>query len=243
MGLDGVELVMQFEETFGIQITDEEAANCSAPRMVIEVVMSKLKAADEHICRSQRAFYLIRKVLVRAFGVERKLISPDTHFRDFIPQTREKEAWEQIQLTLEPRDWPGLARPPWLSAVLRAIGLVVFGATVAGMIRCGMIQWRGSIGAKDWIQFVFVSTFGAGVLTLLYGVIAALLTRPYCVFIPADIRSIRDVIPYAMTSNHMPAWTREDVAMVVKRIVMDQLGLDESSYTEDSRFVEDFNMD
>jgi acyl carrier protein len=239
MGLDGVELVMQFEETFGIRITDEEATRCRTPRMVIDVILSKLEGTDERVCRSQRAFYIIRRTLVRVFGLERKSITPDMHFRDFIPESREKELWEQIRATLKPRNWPGLARLAWLSSSLRTIGLAVFlGATVFGIIQG---PWR--TGTAGWVQLVFVSIYGGAVLTILYGVIASLLTRSYCLYLPADVRSIRDMIPYAITSDYMPAWTRADVAAAVKRIVIDQLGIDEASYTEDSRFVEDFNMD
>lgn len=238
MGLDGVELVMQFEETFGIHITDEEAANCRTPRMVIDVICSKLETTDAHVCRSQRAFYIIRRVLVQTLGLERKAVTPDRRFRDFVPKPREKEIWEQIKAALGPRNWPGLARPVWLSSTLRALGLAVFGTTVVGII-----QRPGSAGARDWIQLGFICAFSAVVLTVFFGVIVALLTRSYCIYVPTDIKSIRDMIPYTITSDHMPAWTREDVAVVVKRIVRDQLGLDESSYTEDSRFVEDFNID
>jgi hypothetical protein len=77
MGMDSVELVISFEEAFGIQITDEEATNCLTPRIVVDMIFSKLKTADEHVCRSQRAFYLIRRVLVQTFGLERKSITPD----------------------------------------------------------------------------------------------------------------------------------------------------------------------
>jgi acyl carrier protein len=41
----------------------------------------------------------------------------------------------------------------------------------------------------------------------------------------------------------MTGWTREDVAIVVKRLTAEQLGIDESEFTEDSRFVEDLNLD
>ena len=77
----------------------------------------------------------------------------------------------------------------------------------------------------------------------LFGIVVALLTRPFRVHIPNRFKSIRDVIPYAMTSDRIAGWTREDVAGVVKRLTMDQLGLQESEYTEDSRFAEDFRMD
>lgn len=36
---------------------------------------------------------------------------------------------------------------------------------------------------------------------------------------------------------------REEVAALVKRIVLEQLGLPESTYGEDKRFVEDFGVD
>src|SRR3990170_8243586 len=97
MGLDGIELVMEFEEAFGVELKDEEVTKTVTPRMVIDLIFSKLKMADERVCRSQRAFYMVRKVLVQTFGLERKSITPDLRFRDCIPKTREKEAWEQIR--------------------------------------------------------------------------------------------------------------------------------------------------
>jgi acyl carrier protein len=238
MGLDGLELVMNLEEAFGIQITDEEAINCRTPRMLIDVIFSKLKAADEHVCRSQRAFYSIRKVLVQTLGLERKSITLDWRFRDSIPKSRQREVWEQLKATLRPRNWPGLVRPAWMSLSLTVIGLAVFGGTVVSIV-----QLPGKAGAKDWIQPVFVATYGAGFLTLFYGIIAAVLTRPYRLYIPPYLTSIRDVIPHAVTSDHMTGWTREEVAIVVKRLTAEQLGIDESEFTEDSRFVEDLNLD
>ncbi len=43
MGLDIVELVMAFEEKFGISIPDEDASELSTPRKVTDYVMSKVK--------------------------------------------------------------------------------------------------------------------------------------------------------------------------------------------------------
>ena len=37
--------------------------------------------------------------------------------------------------------------------------------------------------------------------------------------------------------------SREEVAMKVKQIVLEQLGLNESAYGEDKRFIEDFGID
>ena len=43
MGLDSVELVMEFEETFGVELTDEEVVKTTTPREVGDLVFSKLK--------------------------------------------------------------------------------------------------------------------------------------------------------------------------------------------------------
>jgi hypothetical protein len=228
MGLDSVALVMEFEEAFGIQITDEEATNIRTPRMVIDLVLSKLRKADEHVCRSQRAFYIIRKVLVRNFGLPRRSVTPDMRLRDLIPESRRKELWEQFQAALAPSDWPGLVLPWWISRSILLLCVVAFAA--GGLIE---IRLSGRVGAGLGV--------GAG-LAMALGIVALLLTRPYCTCIPSDILSVRDLIPYGIMSAHMSGWTREEVAVVVKRLTMDQLGLRESDYSEDSRFVEDFNI-
>ena len=237
MGLDGVELVMSLEEAFGIQITDEEATNCRTPRMVIDVIFSKLKTADEHVCRSQRAFYTIRRVLIQTFGLERKSITPDMQLRGWLPRSREKEAWEQIRAILSSHHLPGPVRPLRMTRVLTATTLAIFSVTIGATIR---LSWGAGSTLKDEIlQGGVLGFFTAGV----FGIVAGLLTRPFRVYIPAQFKSIRDLIPRGMAFDRVTEWTREEVAAVVKRLMMEQLGLDESEFTEDSRFVQDLHMD
>ena len=61
MGLDGVELVMAIEEGFGVTIADAEAEGCVTPAAMIDLVFHKLRASDERVCVSQRAFHLVRR--------------------------------------------------------------------------------------------------------------------------------------------------------------------------------------
>jgi hypothetical protein len=42
MGLDTIELVMAFEDKFGVRILDEDAGQLTTPRKVIDYIMSKV---------------------------------------------------------------------------------------------------------------------------------------------------------------------------------------------------------
>ncbi len=64
MGLDGVEMVMAFEEGFGVAISDAEAEASVTPRAAVDLIFGKLRASDERVCVSRRAFYLLRKGLI-----------------------------------------------------------------------------------------------------------------------------------------------------------------------------------
>ncbi|MHC4537036.1 MAG: acyl carrier protein [Planctomycetota bacterium] len=236
MGLDGVELVMEFEEEFGIEIKDEEAVEIKTPRMVVDLICSKLKNIDEHTCQTQRTFYILRNAFVKMFGLERKSITPDISFRNFIEKSKEKEIWEQIRKAIAARDWPKLVRPLLMSRVLSAIGFAIFGVTI-----CAVIYYQVRVGLADVEGIFFAACLGI-LLVIPYAIIAARLTRPWKIYIPLEFKSIRDLIPYAVTSNQIK-WDREVVSIRVKQIVMEQLGLEESYYTEDSRFIEDFNID
>lgn len=236
MGLDGVELVMEFEEEFGIELKDEEAVETETPRMVVDLIYSKLKNIDEHTCQTQRTFYILRKAFVKMFELERKSITPDMRFRSLIDKSKEKEIWEQIRIAIAARRWPEFIRPLWMSRVLIAAGFAIFIVTF-----CTVIFYSVRVGLVD-AQGITTAAF-LGILPVIpFAIIAARLTRPWKIYIPPEFKSIRDLIPYAVTSDRIK-WDREVVSIRVKQIVMEQLGLEESYYTEDSRFIEDFNMD
>lgn len=237
MGLDGVELVMEFEEEYGIEFKDEEAVNCVTPRMVIDLICSKLKNIDEHTCQTQRTFYILRKAFITMFGLERKLIKPDMPFRNLIEKSKEKEIWEHIRIAIAARNWPELVRPLWMSRILGTIGFAIFSVTI-----CTAFYKFVFVDHIDIVGGILFAAISGIWIVIPFAIITLRLTRPWKIYIPPEFRSIRDLIPYAITSDRV-RWDREGVSIRVKQIVMDQLGLEESYYTEDSRFIEDFNID
>lgn len=156
MGLDSVELVMEFEEAFGVELKDEEAIKLRTPGMVIE---------------------------------------------------------------------PSLVRPGPLVAALYALACAVF---------LGVFFVALPIGIAGAALY-------AALGTLVFAFVAILATERCRTRIPQDLRRIRDLVPYAGSSDRIE-WTRQKVATVVKVIVMEQLGLSESDYREDADFAKDLGL-
>lgn len=73
-------------------------------------------------------------------------------------------------------------------------------------------------------------------ITLTFG------TRSLRYAIPWHIKAVADLITYVESSDQI-VWTRDAVAKKVRSIVIEQLGLKESAYREDARFIEDLGMD
>jgi hypothetical protein len=59
-------------------------------------------------------------------------------------------------------------------------------------------------------------------------------------FIPGRIKSVRDLVPYAATSEKLE-WSRDEVAQVVRGIVDHVLAAGER-YCEDADFVRDLGL-
>lgn len=218
MGLDGVELLMALEEGFGVTIADAEAERCVTPAAVIDLIFGKLRASDERVCVSQRAFYLLRKGLTRTSGVGRRSVVPDADLRSFTSGRSEREVWDDLKNAIEARTWPALARPAWLAALL----------------------WLLSLGALCGLTAAVHWTAGAA-CALLIAFVGSRLTRPFRSRIPARYAHLRNLVPFAVTSNAI-AWTRDQVASQVRKLVIEQLGLREKEYREDAHFVKDLGM-
>jgi len=218
MGLEGVELVMALEEGFGVAITDAEAEVSVTPAAVIDLIFGKLRASDERVCVSQRAFYLLRKGLARTLGVSRRRLALEADVRSFAVGRSEREVWNDLKTTVQARSWPALARPSWLVVSLWLMSLGVFCALLA------VFPW-----------------YVAGACTGLVAYVAVRLTQPLRSRIPARFSKIRALVPFAVTSDAI-AWTRDQVASLVKKLVIEQLGLHEGHYREDAHFVKDLGM-
>jgi acyl carrier protein len=75
MGLDTVELVMAFEEKFGINIPNEDAAELTTPRKVTDYVMSTAKS--EGMTRDEVAA-IVRSIIEETTAVSD--FHEDSHF-------------------------------------------------------------------------------------------------------------------------------------------------------------------
>jgi hypothetical protein len=218
MGLDGVELVMSIEEAFGVTIADTEAETCVTPAALIDLVYGKLQASDERVCVSQRAFYLLRKGLTRTLGVSRRKLDLTADIRSFMAGKSEREIWDDLKTAVQARSWPALARPTWLTASMWVLSLGTFCVLIA------LFHW---------------AVAAAG--TVLVAYVAARLTRPFRSRIPSRYSRLRALVPFAVTSDAI-SWTRDQVATLVRKLVIEQLGLREGQYREDAHFVKDFGM-
>lgn len=219
MGLDGVELVMAFEERFGVTLTDAEAATCRTPGQVIDLLTGKLHTADAGVCVQQRAFHLLRRAVMERFTLERHAVRLETDLRTLAPPAPDhRQLWQELRLAVDARSWPALDRPPWMNALLWIVPLASIAATGQA------IGWLGASGVGFAVA-----------------VMARRATNRFRNRIPAGHACLRQLVPYAATSNRV-TWTRDQVASVVREIVIEQLGLPPAQYREDADFVRDLGL-
>jgi len=84
MGLDSVEIVMNLEESFGISIADQDAAELRTPRMIVDFFTNKLGGIDgpTRSCFTLRAFHRLRTSIISAAGVKRDQVRLDVCLKD-----------------------------------------------------------------------------------------------------------------------------------------------------------------
>jgi len=77
MGFDFVEIVLTWEEAFGVSITDAEATVLRTPRMATNLLATKLGAIGDRrgTCLTLRAFHRLRRAFVIGAGFSRREIN------------------------------------------------------------------------------------------------------------------------------------------------------------------------
>lgn len=105
MGLDYVELVMEVEEAFSIQISDRAAEQVRTPAELAALVCDLVGVRRPPGCESRRAFFRLRDAVARRTRLERRSIRPGTPVLDCIRTGDHRRRWLRAlsDLRLHPR--------------------------------------------------------------------------------------------------------------------------------------------
>ena len=79
MGLDTVELVMDIEKSFGIKISDSEAASVATVGEIASLIALKIERRDGRKVSYKESLPELINILVQNFGVPRQLINTTSH--------------------------------------------------------------------------------------------------------------------------------------------------------------------
>jgi hypothetical protein len=242
MGLDAVEIVMAVEERFDIAIEDAEAEKTVTPGLLIELVMSKVGRTQDAACLTQRAFHRLRAALMRQFSLKRNQIRPETPLTDLIPRKMRRERLRRILDDIGINKTIALVRPDWLQ---KTILTSIFTGGAATAI---FLAWHPVTSSSRLVNFVTASPIVAAILFVVaFGWLAHFLTRWTLVEFSLDKNTVGKLSRWIVANG--PAvvqappgqWSREQVAVIVREIVVDTLGC-AKQYREDAHFVKDLGL-
>ena len=188
MGLDTVELVMAFEEEFGIIIDNDDAAKIKSPGDVADYVITKVRTSSEDQCLSQIGFYKIRTILMKKFDVPRKTICPRTLLKNIIGKDV-RDGWKRLKKAIGADYFPKLERKrSFFTVVVFVIPVIVV----------------------FFLLLIGTSISGAIASFLFMVVLAELSTSNLGNIIPSKLHVVEDLIPFVGCSSITPQSVKTD---------------------------------
>ncbi|MCG6154809.1 hypothetical protein [Rubinisphaera margarita] len=235
MGLDYVEVIMEIEDLFQIEIDDEACAPIRTVGDLYEVVLEKLDQQREAAqatggCPTIPPFLNIRNAIVSLAPVERKNVRPSSRLEDLLPENQRILLWRELQQRLQ-LPLPPLVLPDSLRTGLLTVSLVVFLTATVLLIAAG-----GSNGFALAVSLMVIVT------CLLY-----LGTRPLTTTFPSGCTTVADIVrrvrpPYHPSNRLTPIPTdRNQIWQLVVQTVAETLNEPASNIEPQTRFYEDLH--
>lgn len=239
MGLDVVELILTIEEAFAIGIKDSEAADLRTVGDLYALVLSKkgrLRTDDCPIsrtvyCPTSRVFYRFRRALMEQYAIPRHRVTPTTLLEDLFPAEGGQQLWQRLGTAMAGWRLPQRERPRWLQ------GLIL------GCVGCAIVAGFGCL-ALDRLFLGLSALVG-------YAGLAACLSRfaaPLVLEIPSDCARVRGMV-VTLTRLNMARLAIEggavhdqEIWVTLRRLISEQLGVEEHEVTPEARFVEDLGI-
>jgi hypothetical protein len=209
-GSEPEDLTLAVEERFGISFDNDDLSVIKTPGDLTELILTKVELVPSDVCLSQRAFHLIRRAAMRSFGLPRETCKPEARLESIIPRKFRYATWRKFSTNLAASRWPSLKRSRVLVAILVALTGVVFFWSYRSLPMSGLFRFSLATG-----------------LTVGFGFLAELLTRPLKRNFPLSCETIGDLAKWIVSENpqlisHDPkGWTRERVSAALRPLIVE----------------------
>jgi acyl carrier protein len=238
MGLDGVELVMEMEEAFGIVIEDLDAEKIGTVGQAYRYILGRVELRTVVPCPSAALFYRLRRDLMALSGADRLAIRPSGRIDDFLPVTDRRAAWIGLGDGLGV-GLPRLVLAPWQRWLVLDIGLACgMACLVAGFVFEGVLPPAVAPAVGVLCLISAASSFAA-----------LLVFSRFASTIPEGCETIRGIVLATLGRQPGPAegvartWHPDEVWATLRGLIAEQLGVAREEVTEEKHFVHDFGMD
>jgi len=232
MGLDSVELLVEVEKTFDIEIPDAEAEKIATVGDFYEAVWDKIKDKTNNKCLSAMLFYRFRMFLSKRYPFPLKDFKPEANLNDLIPKEFRKEQWKEIQEDFD-YELPDLALPQWLQSLVFYLGVtIIIGPLAVGVIAVNFYD------ASKWL--FLLPAIGIIIMILLN-----LLLKP----LRTDIRekNIRRFIEETLTMNYKKlrlafGANRPEMEVIMNNLIHDKSGVDFAEIKPEALIANDLGI-
>lgn len=227
MGLDGIELVLEFEDRFGIRIPDEAAGRCVTVGDCYALVTRLLleKQLPTNRCATAHAFYRLRNTLMIETGMSRASLRPAVALEQVLPRGKRRMRWQRIQTLLQVRG-PALHEAHAYSPSLFVVALAC----------CAAAFLLGSWPASATLMLCAIGCF------------TLLIKQPWAREFPVEIQSVGDLARQLTVSNpdlfHRGGLPDSNMVWEsVVHIISEQMGIAKEDIKPNSRLGDDLGID
>lgn len=233
MGLDSVELLVEIEDQFEIEITNLEAEQIYTVGDCFEIILQKLKKQKiQEIsrldkCKSQKIFYKLRREVSDTQGYPFKLITPKTELEKIFRKQNRKQNWKlfskQIDLKI-----PDLERPEWIEKLITRTGITL-----------GIVIFLISICTLNWIFLIL------WMLLPFYWVLAFAITKKLANQI--RLKDMRELVEGVLSLNYKTfeflKTSKQGIFWMLRGIIAEKVGVPISEIKYEARIRDDLGID
>lgn len=232
MGLDSVEIVVDIENAFGIQIPGREAEKIITVGDFHNVVWEHVKDRKSIKCKSQGLFYKLRVLLSDELQIRKQAITPETFLSDIIPIDNRRKLWSGFASKIEYRLPELVLTEPYAIFVIITGATLIFGSLAGSIILIHFFYFT------RWLYFI---PFAGILISIL---ISKSLDPKRIDFEQENFRELVNkisIINYAKLGVE-DGFVRKEVEMIITNVIADKAGLEWNEVTPEKRICDDLGI-